>query len=144
VTFPPHAPVTDEAAAPGEKRQHILYVDDEEALVYLVTRVLQRLGYQVSAFTDPHAALDAFQAQPFTYHALVTDLAMPGLSGIEFARAALAIRKDVPIVMTSGYIRTEDHEQALAAGIRELVLKPNTIDALAAILHRLLSESTKK
>ncbi|MET0499098.1 MAG: response regulator [Steroidobacteraceae bacterium] len=124
--------------------RHILYVDDEESLVYLVTRVLERLGYQVSAFNDPHAALACFRAQPFAYHALITDLAMPGLSGIEFTREVLAIRHDIPIVMTSGYIRAEDREQALAAGIRELVLKPNTVDALGDVLHRLLSGAAKR
>jgi len=124
--------------------KHILYVDDEESLVYLVTRVLQKLGYRVSAFSDPFAAIEAFHAEPSAYDAVITDLAMPGLSGIEFTRAALAIRHDVPIVMTSGYIHANDREQALAAGIRELVLKPNTVDALGEVLHRLLSEAAKR
>jgi len=88
---------------------------------------------------DPLEALAAFKTDPLAYDVLITDLAMPGLSGVDFARAALAIRKDVPVVMTSGYVRPEDRELALASGIRELVLKPNTVDALGDVMHKLLS-----
>jgi PAS domain S-box-containing protein len=136
-TTPAIAPSLAKPAA--GQGQHILYVDDEDALVFLIARVLQRLGYRVTTFVDPLEALAAFKADPFAYDVLITDLAMPGLSGVDFARAALAIRKDVPVVMTSGYVRPEDRELALASGIRELVLKPNTVDALGDVLHKLLS-----
>jgi PAS domain S-box-containing protein len=119
--------------------QHILYVDDEDALVFLIARVLRKLGYRVSTFVDPIEALAAFKADPFAYDALITDLAMPGMAGTDFARQALAVRKDVPVVMTSGYVRPEDRELAIASGVRELVLKPNTVDALGEVLHKLLS-----
>jgi CheY-like chemotaxis protein len=119
--------------------QAILYVDDEEPLVYLITRVLERLGYRVSGFSDVRLALETFRMNPAVFDAVVTDLSMPGMSGIEFARSVLQIRADVPIVMTSGFVRSEDREQALNAGVRELLLKPNTVEGLGEVLHRLLS-----
>jgi PAS domain S-box-containing protein len=124
--------------------QQILYVDDEEALVYLITRVLERLGYQVAGFTDANAALAAFRATPDAYDALVTDLSMPSLSGNELAKQVLAIRPQLPVVMTSGYVRTEDRALALKIGVRELVMKPNTVDALGLALHRLLNAAAQR
>jgi CheY-like chemotaxis protein/two-component sensor histidine kinase len=119
--------------------QHVLYLDDEEPLVYLVKRVLERLGYRVSGFTEPQEALQAFTAAPGSFDAVITDLSMPGLSGTDFAKQVLQLRADVPVIMTSGYVRTQDREAALHVGVRELVLKPNTVEELGGVLHKLLT-----
>jgi len=119
--------------------QHVLYLDDEEPLVYLVKRVLERLGYRVTGFTDPVKALSAFGTAPDSYDAVVTDLSMPGLSGTDFAKQVLQFRSSVPVIMTSGYVRPEDRDAALKVGVRELVLKPNTVEELGGVLHKLLT-----
>ena len=123
---------------PRGEGQSVLYVDDEESLVYLVTRVLERLGYRVAGYTDPVEALRAFQEHPAAYEAVVTDLTMPTMSGIDFAQQVLQARPDVPVVMTSGYVRPKDRELAKQAGVRDLLLKPNTVEELGAVLHRLM------
>jgi PAS domain S-box-containing protein len=123
---------------PRGEGQSVLYVDDEESLVYLVTRVLERLGYRVDGYTDPCEALKVFQADPHAYQAVVTDLSMPTMSGTEFAREVLLARPDLPVVMTSGYVRPKDRDLVKAAGVRELLLKPNTVEELGAVLHRLM------
>lgn len=123
---------------PRGEGQSVLYVDDEESLVYLVTRVLERLGYRVEGYTDPCEALKAFQTNPHGFHAVVTDLSMPSMNGIDFAREVLLARPDLPVVMTSGYVRPKDREQVKEVGVRELLLKPNTVEELGAILHRLM------
>ncbi len=61
---------------------------------------------------------------------------MPQLSGFDLARELLAIRADVPVLMMTGYIRAEDESSARAAGIRELLLKPATMEELATVLDR--------
>ncbi len=119
--------------------QHVLYVDDEEALVFLATRVLEKLGYRVTGRVDPKQALEEFRANPQMFDAVVSDLSMPGMTGPELARAILAIRGDIPIVLTSGYIRDEDMKLVRDLGIRDLVLKPNTVEDLGAALHRVLT-----
>src|SRR5690606_22660223 len=85
---------------PRGEGQSVLYVDDEESLVYLITRVLQRLGYRVAGFTDANEALAAFRSDPTAFEAVVTDLSMPSMSGIEFAEHVLSLRPEVPVVMT--------------------------------------------
>jgi PAS domain S-box-containing protein len=121
--------------------QSVLYVDDEESLVYLITRVLQRLGYRVSGFTDANEALAAFRSNPMAYEAVVTDLSMPSMSGIEFATQVLRLRPEVPVVMTSGYVRPKDRESVMKCGVRDLLLKPNTVEELGDVLHRLILQA---
>ena len=136
------APVP-EAKARGDG-EHVMYVDDEEALVFLVERALRRMGYDVSGFSDPAAALSAFRAQPEAFDVLVTDLSMPGMSGQEVAIEARRIRADVPVIMTSGYIRPEDLETAERLRINQLVYKANTIDELGQALAREIQALPKR
>ena len=119
------------------RSEHVLYVDDEEPLVELVTRTLERLGYRVSGYTEARRALEEFRARPQDFDAVVTDLSMPGMSGFELAGELLGIRPEIPIVMTSGYLRPEDQEKALQMGLRDLILKPDTIEQLGRTLDRI-------
>jgi CheY-like chemotaxis protein len=120
-----------------QRTEHVLYVDDEEALVLLATRLLDRLGYKVTGHTDPQAALKEFRSHPQDFDVVVTDLAMPQMSGLELARELRATRPDVPIVMTSGYVRQADQELAQTMAIPDLILKPHTVDELGRRLDRL-------
>lgn len=139
----PAVAVAHETAAPvvRERTESVLYVDDEEPLILLVTRTLGRLGYKVTGETDPVRALKLFQANPKAYDVVVTDLAMPQLSGFDLSRELLAIRPGVPIVMTSGFVRPEDQERALQMGIGDLILKPDSIDQFGRILDRIFTSA---
>jgi PAS domain S-box-containing protein len=117
--------------------KHILYLDDDEAIVFLMTRLLQRQGYRVSGFTDPGEALAAVQAAPAEFDLAVTDFNMPGMSGLEVARALREIRADLPVALASGYITEELRQEAPAAGISELIYKPNTANDLCEAIARL-------
>jgi PAS domain S-box-containing protein len=119
--------------------RHILFVDDEEPLVYLATRMLERMGYRVTGHTNPHAALSEFRARPDQFDLVVTDLSMPGTSGIEVAGELLKIRPDTPVVLVSGYLKEAEIAAALAAGVREVVLKPSTVDKLGTVIQRLMN-----
>jgi CheY-like chemotaxis protein len=136
----PNAPaISGVVAHASGSGQHVLYVDDEEALVFLTTRVLERLGYRVTGRSDARQALRDFSADPSQFDAVISDLSMPGMTGPELAKVMLAMRPDLPIVLTSGYIREEDMEQVRALNIRDLVLKPNTVEALGDALHKALA-----
>jgi PAS domain S-box-containing protein len=117
--------------------ENILYVDDEEGLILLVTRMLGRLGYKVTGETNPVRAVELFRSNPQAYDAVITDLAMPQLSGFDLSTELFAIRPDVPIVMTSGFVRPEDHERAVQMGIRDLILKSTAVDQLSRTLDHI-------
>jgi len=135
VADPAPAPALD-ARGHGE---HILYVDDDEAIVYVATLILERLGYRVTGCADPLHALREFRARPDAFAALVTALAMPGASGIELAQLVRQLRPDLPIVLTAGYIRPEDSLAAERLGGLDVIVKPSIVTDLGPTLHRLLS-----
>lgn len=123
------------------RAHHVMYVDDDQALVFLVQRLLRRRGYEVSGYTDPHAAMAALQASPQRYDLLLTDYNMPGYSGVEVLHAARAIRADLPVALASGYVTAEIEQAALAAGARALIHKPNDVEELCATVDRLIHEA---
>ncbi|HEY0686049.1 MAG TPA: ATP-binding protein [Steroidobacter sp.] len=129
---PTHEDVT---TAEGRGRR-VMYIDDEEALVYLMTRVLEKSGYQVTGFSDAEQALQVLRARSRDFDVVVTDLSMPGMSGFNVARAIQEIRADLPVVVTSGYVRAEDRDKARELGVRDLVLKPDTVEELARVLEK--------
>jgi signal transduction histidine kinase/ActR/RegA family two-component response regulator len=130
--FKPQA-VRDEGAG-----QHVLYLDDDEALVLLVTRVLRRRGYRVSGYTAPEEALAAVRANPSGVDLVVTDYNMPGTSGLVVARMLKALRPDLPVAMASGYVTDSLREEAAALGVSELMQKPDSVDELCNMVARLV------
>ncbi len=125
-------------ALPGDG-QHILLIDDEDSLVRLGTILLTKQGYRVTGCTDPASAVQQFRRDPAAFHAVVTDLSMPGMSGFDCAKEILAARADIPIVLTSGYVRPEDEATAYDVGIRAVVTKPAALDQLPEILAQVFA-----
>jgi DNA-binding NtrC family response regulator len=119
--------------------QPILYVDDDPSILSLAQRMLQRLGYAVEPFTAPAAAIAAFRQAPDRFLAVVTDMNMPELSGLQLASQVLAVRPGVPVILTSGCITEEISAAAREAGVKEVVYKPNTIQELSALIHSALA-----
>jgi PAS domain S-box-containing protein len=143
----PHSPVTlitaDAAAVAATHRGHgerVLLIDDEAPVLAATAEVLSRLGYEAVSFSDSHAALVAFEAAPERFDIVVTDEIMPGLTGTGLARVLRRHRPDLPIVLVSGYTGATQKQQALAAGVSELLAKPiqshEMATTLARVLHR--------
>jgi two-component system cell cycle sensor histidine kinase/response regulator CckA len=134
---PPQATPTakpwGDAAAP-----HVIYVDDDEAIAFLVRRLLEREGYRVSAYTDAQTALDALRQGPLDVALCITDFNMPGMSGLRLAREIKALHPTLPVAIASGYISEELRLQAPNAGVDEVIYKPDTVEALCAAIERLL------
>ncbi len=128
-------------AAPPTRGQgrHVFYLDDDEAIVFLMTRLLERQGYRVTGFTDPLAALAAMRADPDRFDLAVTDYNMPGMSGLDVARALKAIRPGLPVAVVTGYITDALRQEGPDAGVSELIYKPDSIEDLCAAVARLAS-----
>jgi PAS domain S-box-containing protein len=122
--------------------QRVLFIDDEDAVVRLGTLNLTRLGYRVTGCTDPATALKEFLRDPEGIDVVVTDLSMPGMSGFDCAREMLAIRPDLPIVLTSGYVRPEDEAQAREIGIRAVCSKPAALNELGKTLGEVMGAAS--
>jgi len=120
--------------------RHVLYLDDEESLVFLATRMLERQGYRVSGYTRAEEAVAAVRADPAKFDMVVTDFSMPAVSGLDVARQIAALRADLPVVLASGYVTDELRAHALDAGVREVIYKPNTVEELCTVVRRVLDE----
>jgi len=126
------------ALPPAGDGSRVLYVDDEEALVFLVRRLLERRGYAVSVFTDPEAAMAAFRAAPDAFDVVVTDFNMPKLSGLDVARIVRELRPDVPIAIASGYVTEELRGQAGPAGVATLIYKEDLVDRFCDSIEQMI------
>ena len=118
--------------------QHILFLDDEESLVLLARRTLERLGYRVTGFTRAADALNAFTENPGGFDLVITDLNLPGTSGLKVAATILAVRPAVPVVLCSGFVTDEIRERAIKTGIRDLLHKPVGVQELSETIHHLV------
>jgi len=115
------ATVSDENLRGNE---HILFVDDEVALVDLMNVTLESFGYQVTACHSAGVALGIFQEDPYCYDLVLTDQVMPGMTGDSLAQAILEVRNDIPIIICTGHSATLDEEKVLEIGAKKLLMKP--------------------
>jgi PAS domain S-box-containing protein len=122
-------------------QERILLVDDEPALVQLGTRVLERLGYQVKAFGSSLDALAAARTRPDDFDLVVSDLALPGMSGLDLVEQLRKLRPDVPVIVVSGYVDSAMQERISAIGVQTVLLKPYTIESLGAAIEQILAAS---
>ncbi|HTE43283.1 MAG TPA: ATP-binding protein, partial [Steroidobacteraceae bacterium] len=126
--------------APQGAGQRILYVDDDEALVFLGVRVLRKMGYVVEGFSDPRQGLELFASDPNSFDVVVTDLNMPGMSGLDVVRIVHEARPDIPVILASGYIDQNLQAEAHQRGVARVVYKPNSMDDLCKSIHELVTE----
>ncbi len=122
----------------------ILYLDDDESVVFLVERLLKQRGYRVAAHTRQKDALQALRADPAAVDLVLTDYNMPGMSGLDVAREARAIRPDLPVAVTSGFIDEALRAQAEGAGVRELIFKADEVEVFCDAVQRLLQAVQQK
>ena len=124
---------------PGDSpSRHILYLDDDDTLVFLVRRLLERRGYRVTAMLNQQDAINAVRDNPSGFDLLLTDFNMPGMSGLDVAKAVLAINPALPVAVTSGYITDELQAAALAVGVREVIFKTDAVEDFCAMVARLV------
>ncbi|MCP4213528.1 MAG: response regulator [bacterium] len=119
----------------------ILLVDDEAPLVMMAERMLQRLGYKVTAETESLKAMDTFGKTPDEFDLVITDLTMPDMTGKQLAAKILELRPDTPIILSTGFNRGFDRDQIRGFGFKELLMKPYTKKEIAIVVRKVLDDS---
>jgi two-component system cell cycle sensor histidine kinase/response regulator CckA len=122
-------------------REVILLVDDEEMMVDVTGRILDRLGFDVVGKTSSLDALEAFQKEPDKFDLVITDQVMPNMTGTQLAEELISIRSDIPIILCSGFPENVSPDQLEKIGIREFIAKPITKDEIGKIIRRVLGKS---
>jgi two-component system cell cycle sensor histidine kinase/response regulator CckA len=131
-------PRTDKTSPFTPARAHILYVDDERQTVEVGRKLLEHLGYQITAFTSSLEARKVFYDDPQAFDLVITDMSMPLMSGLELAVDLLKLRPELPVILYSSYSEPVSPEIARNLGIREFLMKPATIGDLARAIRRVL------
>ena len=116
----------------------MVYIDDYEAMVFLVGRLLRKQGYRVSTFTSGESALAWMRANPDAIDLLVTDQNMPGMSGLELSQTVMQERPGQRIAIVSGHVNDKLLADAAALGVQEVMAKQDSMDALGEAIRQLL------
>lgn len=129
---------TEETHPLAKGNEYILFIDDEAALVEIGARILESLGYQVEARTSSSDTLNAFRQDPWKYNLVITDQAMPVLTGLQLAGEMRRIRPDIPIVLCTGFSDSINDENYKDHGINAYVMKPMVKKEIAAVIRKVL------
>jgi len=123
------------------RKETILFVDDEATIVRLGKELLTQLGYTVEVRTSSIEALSVFRQDPHRFDLVITDQAMPELTGDALSRELLRIRPDLPIILCTGFSHVISAERAKALGIQGYLMKPLAIRDLVPIIRHVLDKA---
>lgn len=121
--------------------EKILFVDDEEPLVNIAKKMLERLGYQVETQTNPDEAFKLFRSNPDKFDLIISDMTMPQMTGDKLAQKIMEIRPDIPIIISTGFSAKMDEDKAKEMGIRAFTMKPLVPHAFAVTVRKVLDEN---
>jgi CheY-like chemotaxis protein len=99
---------------------------------------LKRLGYEVTIKTDSKDALALFRSQPNHFDLVITDQTMPKMTGEQMVREMMTIRKNLPVILCTGYSSKMDPEKAKEMGISAFLLKPVDKTILSKTIREVL------
>ena len=115
--------------------QHILLIDDDASVASFMYELLSLHGYLVTKETDSNAAYTLFLKDPNKYDLVLTDQSMPNLSGTELIKIIQEIRKDLPIILMTGY--GEDNFSSESVKIHSILTKPFDSKILLSLIEQI-------
>jgi PAS domain S-box-containing protein len=116
----------------------VLFVDDEPAVVEMASRMLRRLGYDVTTALNGSRAWEIFQESPNQFDLVVTDQVMPDITGLTLAKKMLKARADLPIILCTGFSETVSEKKAREVGIKAFLMKPLTMYEVGDAIRQVL------
>jgi DNA-binding NtrC family response regulator len=112
----------------------VLYLDDDAQLSFLLERALTARGHSVTTANEVTTALEIYAKDPQHFDSVITDMSMFGMNGLEFAQEVLKLNPAAEVVILSGCEDPNWADHARANGVREVMEKSTSIDAIAAAL----------
>ena len=106
--------------------KRILFIDDEEQITNIATRMLEGLGFRVASEINPQKALELLKKEPEDFDLVITDMAMPQMNALMLFKEIREIRSDIPVILSSGHNPLIDEEKARETGFSAYILKPFT------------------
>jgi PAS domain S-box-containing protein len=122
------------------RKERLLFVDDEDPIVQIGVRMLERLGYEVSAAQSGADALEMFARDPLAFDLVITDQTMPGITGTVLVEEMKKIRPDTLVILCSGRTDLMSSHQTRKLGIAAYVTKPFSREELAKAVQAVLGD----
>ena len=119
------------------KNTSIMIIDDEEDILNLFNDFLQQQGYSVTTWNNSILALQEIEKKPQEYSLILTDIRMPGISGLELIKIVNNLNKDIKIVFISAF--QLDSNKLKGIGYHEYIQKPVHIQMLLQTVKNLLN-----
>ncbi len=126
------------------KREHILFVDDEDLLLEMGENILEELGYEVVTVICPEQALELFSREPDAFDLVITDMTMPKMTGDVLAEKLMQIRPNIPVILCTGFSELINREKSEAKGIRQFLTKPYSVQQLSEAIRKHLKVKGKR
>jgi DNA-binding NtrC family response regulator len=114
--------------------------DDETDLLESSRKILESLGYTVVMKKSSIEALEAFSEKPDTFNLVITDQTMPGMTGVQLAKELRRIRKDIPVILCTGFSEVVNEENYKSRGIDAFVMKPFDKKKIAGVIRQVLDK----
>ena len=121
--------------------ERILFIDDEPNLAEIGEQMLKSLGYHVVSRTSSLEALKLFQEQSDQFDLVITDMTMPQMTGDKLAREITAIRKDIPVILCTGFSHRIIDDKSRDTGIKGFLMKPIIRSEMAQMVRNVLNEA---
>ncbi len=119
--------------------ERILFVDDEESIVTLVSRGLKMLGYKIQGRTSSAEAIEEFEKAPEKFDLVITDMTMPYLTGTQLIEKIRQIRPEIPVILCSGYSKQINDEAIKKYKINGFMQKPILIKDLSKKIREIFN-----
>lgn len=118
----------------------ILIVDDEEKILKFLARFLEQKGYNTTQCTSAEEALSAFLNRPGHFSLIVTDIKMPGMSGLKLIESIYDKGYDTPVIFMTGHLEEEENVIRSHLEFADLLLKPFDLNSLHSKVKKLLND----
>ncbi|WP_142683222.1 sigma-54-dependent transcriptional regulator [Chitinophaga polysaccharea] len=119
---------------------NILIIDDEKSIRKTLTEILTYEGYKIDEAADGMEGFKMFQAK--SYDAVLCDIKMPKMDGLEFLEKAREVNGDIPIIMVSGHGNIDTAVEAVKKGAYDYISKPPDLNRLLITLRNAMDKST--
>jgi DNA-binding response OmpR family regulator len=116
--------------------KEILVIDDDPDVLNLFTEFLKREGFRTASYLDPLAALREIRGNPQRYSLVITDIRMPGISGLEIIKRVSQINKEIKVILISAFELDGDNLKGIK--YEDFIKKPVHLRSLAETIDKIL------
>ena len=128
-----------QATAQAIEQRKIMFIDDDDCVREAISEILNRKGWMVDAFSNAEDGLAALKAG--SYDLVLTDINMPGMSGMNFLLAAREVAPEVPVVLVTGYPSIDIAVEAMKVGAVDFLAKPFKMEELELVIRKAIGNA---